>query len=101
MDWSLCLAVEVDSLRLGGTPILAGTRMPIQAILDMFLGGTPLEEIADIISFLSRSSRNSSVSLRSKLLLTQHEGPARQQSSAQRSGYEVRTASTCTSLARN
>ena len=47
MNWSGCPAVETDPQRLGGTPVLAGTRMPVEAILDIFVNGTPLDEIAD------------------------------------------------------
>ena len=47
MDWSKCPIVEVNPLKVSGTPILKGTRMPADFVVDNFLTGSPVEEIAD------------------------------------------------------
>lgn len=47
IDWAACPVVEIDPLKLGGTPILKDTRMPAYGILENFLSGSPPEEIAE------------------------------------------------------
>ena len=47
MDWSDCPLVEVDPLKLGGVPILKGTRMQADSIVENYESGSPIEEIAD------------------------------------------------------
>lgn len=47
IDWSDCPLVEVDPFKLGGVPILVGTRMQADSIVENYEGGSPVEEIAD------------------------------------------------------
>ncbi len=47
MDWSDCPLVEVVPGKVSGVPILKGTRMPADAVLENYVGGSPAEEIAE------------------------------------------------------
>jgi uncharacterized protein (DUF433 family) len=47
IDWSQCSLVEVDPLVLGGAPVLRGTRMPANAIVDNFDYGSSVTEISE------------------------------------------------------
>jgi uncharacterized protein (DUF433 family) len=46
MDWSDCPLVESDPFKLGGVPILKGTRMQADSIVENYEGGSPIEEIS-------------------------------------------------------
>lgn len=46
--------VRVDPEVLGGTPVFAGTRVPVQALLDYLKGGHPLDEFLDDFPTVSR-----------------------------------------------
>lgn len=48
MDWTDCPTVEINPRKLSGTPILKGTRMPADAILENHADGLPAEEIAEV-----------------------------------------------------
>ncbi len=48
MDWTDCPLVEVNPRKLSGTPILKGTRMPADAIVENFTSGLPADEIAEV-----------------------------------------------------
>lgn len=47
IDWSECALVEFKQRVLSGTPVLLGTRMPVDAIVDNFDFGVSAAEIAD------------------------------------------------------
>ncbi|HJX96798.1 MAG TPA: DUF433 domain-containing protein [Candidatus Acidoferrum sp.] len=47
IDWSQCALVEVDPLVLSGAPVLRGTRMPANAIVDNFDYGMSVAEISE------------------------------------------------------
>jgi uncharacterized protein (DUF433 family) len=47
IDWSQCPLVEVDPLVLSGAPVLRGTRMPANAIVDNFDYGSSVAEISE------------------------------------------------------
>jgi uncharacterized protein (DUF433 family) len=47
IDWSECSLVEVDPRVLGGAPVLSGTRMPANAIVDNFDYGSSVTEISE------------------------------------------------------
>jgi uncharacterized protein (DUF433 family) len=47
IDWSQCSLVEVDPLVLSGAPVLRGTRMPANAIVDNFDYGMSVAEISE------------------------------------------------------
>jgi uncharacterized protein (DUF433 family) len=41
---------------MGGTPVFAGTRVPVQTLLDYLKGGHPLDEFLDEFPSVSRES---------------------------------------------
>jgi uncharacterized protein (DUF433 family) len=47
IDWSDCSLVESKPGVLSGAPVLRGTRMPVEAILDNFDYGVSVAEIAE------------------------------------------------------
>ena len=47
IDWSECSLVEVKPGVQGGAPVLRGTRMPVNAIVDNFDYGVSVAEIAE------------------------------------------------------
>jgi uncharacterized protein (DUF433 family) len=47
VDWSDCSLVEVKLGVLSGAPVLRGTRMPVDAIVDNFDFGVSVAEIAE------------------------------------------------------
>jgi uncharacterized protein (DUF433 family) len=47
IDWSQCSFVESDPERLGGAPVLRGTRMPVSAIVDNFDHGLSVSGIME------------------------------------------------------
>jgi uncharacterized protein (DUF433 family) len=42
-----CLVIESKPDVMGGTPVFAGTRVPIQTLIDHLEGGHPLDEFLD------------------------------------------------------
>ncbi len=55
IDWSECPLVEVKPGVQSGAPVLRGTRMPVNAIVDNFDYGVSVAEIAEqsIFSFVA------------------------------------------------
>jgi uncharacterized protein (DUF433 family) len=47
IDWSECLLVEVKPGVHSGAPVLCGSRMPVDAIVDNFDYGVSVAEIAE------------------------------------------------------
>jgi uncharacterized protein (DUF433 family) len=47
IDWSACPLVEVKPGVLSGAPVLRGTRMPANAIIDNYDYGVSIAEIAE------------------------------------------------------
>jgi uncharacterized protein (DUF433 family) len=47
MDWSHCELVEVNPLKVGGVPILKGTRVQADAIVENYEGGSDAQEISE------------------------------------------------------
>lgn len=47
MDWSECPLVEVKPTVQSGSPVLRGTRLPVNAIVDNFDYGMSAAEIAE------------------------------------------------------
>lgn len=47
IDWSDCLLVEIKPGVQSGAPVLRGTRMPVDAIVDNFDYGVSVAEIAE------------------------------------------------------
>lgn len=48
MDWTDCPLVEINPRKVSGTPVLRGTRMPADAILENYADGLGVEEIAEV-----------------------------------------------------
>jgi len=46
MDWSGCEVVETVPGKVSGRPILKGTRVPADAVVENFESGESIEEIA-------------------------------------------------------
>ncbi len=47
MDWTRCPLVEVNPEKVSGAPVLKGTRLPVQAVLDNHKDGLTAAEIAE------------------------------------------------------
>jgi uncharacterized protein (DUF433 family) len=47
IDWSQCSLIEVNANIQSGAPVLRGTRMPVQAIIDNFDYGLSVAEISE------------------------------------------------------
>ncbi len=47
VDWSGCPLVEVNPRKVSGAPILKGTRVQADAIIENFEDGSPVEEISE------------------------------------------------------
>lgn len=47
MDWSGCPLVEVKPRKVSGAPILKGTRVQADAIVENYEDGSPVEEISE------------------------------------------------------
>jgi uncharacterized protein (DUF433 family) len=47
IDWAQCPLVEVNPRVLSGVPVLRGTRMPVDAIIDNFDYGVSVAEISE------------------------------------------------------
>jgi uncharacterized protein (DUF433 family) len=47
IDWSECPLVEVNPHVQSGTPVLRGTRMPVNAIVDNYDYGVSVSEISE------------------------------------------------------
>jgi uncharacterized protein (DUF433 family) len=47
IDWALCPLVETNPRVLSGAPVLRGTRMPVNAIIDNFDYGVSVAEISE------------------------------------------------------
>ena len=47
IDWSQCPDTEVIPGKVGGVPLVKGTRIPAQQIMEELAYGSPLEEIVE------------------------------------------------------
>jgi len=47
LDWSQCPLVEINPRVQGGTPVLRGTRLPVNAIVDNYDYGLSVAEISE------------------------------------------------------
>lgn len=46
VDWSKCPLVEIDPSRVGGRPVLKGTRLPVEDIIANYEYGVSISEIS-------------------------------------------------------
>ena len=54
---------------LGGTPVFAGTRVPVQTFIDYLEGGDRLDDFLDDFPTVSRAQAHSALELAKKALL--------------------------------
>ncbi len=47
VDWTACPLVEINPRKVSGAPILKGTRVQADAIIQNFEDGSPVEEISE------------------------------------------------------
>lgn len=47
MDWTDCPLVEIVPGKVSGVPLLKGTRLPADTILENYEAGSPVEEISE------------------------------------------------------
>jgi uncharacterized protein (DUF433 family) len=62
MDWSNCELVEVNPRKVSGVPIIKGTRVQADAILENYEGGSenfaiPVIKIQELLAFAGCSPR--------------------------------------------
>ncbi len=56
-DWTDCPLVEVIPGKVSGAPLLKGTRMPVDVVVENFADGLPAEEIAEVFELPTESVR--------------------------------------------
>lgn len=57
-DWKDCPLVEAVPGKVSGVPILKGTRMPADAIVENYESGLPADEIAEVFELPAESVRS-------------------------------------------
>ncbi len=57
LDWTDCPLVEINPRKLSGTPVLRGSRMPADAIVENYKDGLPAGEIAEVFELHACSVR--------------------------------------------
>ena len=65
--------VEVDREKMSGTPVLNGTRVPIQNLFDYLQGGDSLEIFLDDFPTVTREQALGVLELSKESLLSQYE----------------------------
>ncbi len=58
VDWSDCSIVEVNPRKVSGAPILKGTRVQADSIVENYEGGESVEEIAENFSIPQETIRS-------------------------------------------
>lgn len=61
--------IEINSEKLGGTPVFAGTRVPIQNLFDYIEGGDTIEDFLDGFPPVSRKQAIDVLELAKRSLL--------------------------------
>jgi uncharacterized protein (DUF433 family) len=69
--------IEVDSEKLGGTPVFTGTRVPIQNFFDYIEGGETLGTFIDDFPTVRREQALGLIELLKKRLFAEYEIAAR------------------------
>jgi uncharacterized protein (DUF433 family) len=57
MDWKDCPLVEIIPGKVSGAPLLKGTRLPADTVLENYEGGSPVEEIAENFDISEKTIR--------------------------------------------
>jgi uncharacterized protein (DUF433 family) len=71
IDWTACPLVEIDPEKVGGTPVVKGTRIIAQSIVDDYDLGSPIEEIHENFPTLSLDT------IKSLIAFAQNHHPVR------------------------
>jgi uncharacterized protein (DUF433 family) len=58
IDWTDCPLVEINPRKLSGVPVLKGTRMQADSIVQNYQSGSPVEEIAENFDIPEESIRD-------------------------------------------
>jgi uncharacterized protein (DUF433 family) len=66
MDWKQCELVEVIEGKQGGVPLVKGTRIPADQIIEEAELGSPIEEIAENYPSLTREKIHSLIAYADK-----------------------------------
>jgi uncharacterized protein (DUF433 family) len=67
-EWTLCPLVEINPQKVSGAPVLKGTRLPVQAVLDNHRDGmtpaeiseqfeVPEERVREILDYVAQAER--------------------------------------------
>jgi uncharacterized protein (DUF433 family) len=70
MDIRTLIAIDPDTL--GGTPVFAGTRVPIQTLFDHLETGVPLDEFLDDFPSVSKWQAVALLKVASQLLIAKN-----------------------------
>ncbi len=65
--------IEVDTDKLGGTPVFTGTRVPIQNFFDYIEGGETVETFIDDFPTVSREQTLGLIEFMKELLFAEYE----------------------------
>lgn len=66
--------ITVDPDILGGTPVFAGTRVPVQTLVDYLKGGHDLEDFLDGFPSVSRAQAEAFLQMMSEQILANGHG---------------------------
>ncbi len=58
IDWTDWPFVEINPRKVSGTPVPKGFRMPADGIVENYLSGSPIDEIADNFEIPEKGVRN-------------------------------------------
>jgi uncharacterized protein (DUF433 family) len=62
--------ISASADRLGGTPVFAGTRVPVQTLIDYLEAGHPLDQFLDEFPAVSRDHAIAVLELAKQALIT-------------------------------
>jgi uncharacterized protein (DUF433 family) len=65
--------IEVDTEKLGGTPVFFGTRVPIQNLFDCLEGGESLDEFLEQFPTVTRKQAQAAINLLGRKLVEEYE----------------------------
>jgi uncharacterized protein (DUF433 family) len=68
--------IERDPEKMSGTPVFAGTRVPIKNLFDCLEGGDSLEEFLDQFPTVTREQALGVLEASKEMLLADHEAAA-------------------------
>ncbi len=72
MNHLLATLITRDPEVLGGTPVFAGTRVPVDTLLSHLKAGDTLDTFLDDFPTVTRSQAEAAIDLASDLILAEH-----------------------------